>query len=63
LPCAGSDVTLKLTGSLSGSEPERVTVLVVSWSSDTACASATGGSFTTMETVAVAVPPLPSLTS
>src|ERR1700704_4347580 len=54
-------MTLKRSGSLFGSEPVRVTVLVVSWLSDTDWALATGGSFTVMDTVADAVPPLPSL--
>src|SRR5437899_11988102 len=61
LPCAGSEVTLKRSGSLLGSEPVRVTVVVVSWLSDTDWALATGGSLTGMDTVADAVPPLPSL--
>src|SRR5205823_8274074 len=49
--------------SLSGSEPVRVTVVVTSWLSETDWALATGGSFTRTDTVADAVPPLPSLTS
>ena len=59
----GSDVTLNVNGSFSVSEPVSVTVLVVSMVTDTVCASATGGSFTVTDTVPVAVPPLPSLTS
>ena len=61
---AGSDVTLKRSGSLSASVPVRVTVLVVSSTSDTDCALATGAALTevtVIDTVAVAVPPLPSL--
>ena len=64
LPFAGSDVILNFSGSLSGSVPVRVTVLVVSSASDTDCAVATGAALvelTVIDTVAVAVPPRPSL--
>ena len=56
-------MTLNVSGSLSGSVPVSVTVLVLSMVTDTDCAFATGGSFTVTDTVPVAVPPLPSLTS
>ena len=54
-------MTLKCSGSFSVSVPVSVTVLVVSCVSVTDCALATGGSFTVMDTVPNAVPPLPSL--